>query len=289
MVSHLHEALVAMFRNRPALAAELLAGPLGRPVPAHAPAHLGSAEVVELRPAVHRADAVVLLGDPIGPELAVIVEVQLRRDEDKAWVWPEYLCAVRRQVRCPTVLLVVCTDRVTARWAAAPISLDGAGSRVVPSVLGPEVIPVLTDPVAAGAVPELAVLSALTHVGDEGPFEVLDALAGALDRAPVEHAVEYARVVLAALPALARRYLEDLMATETFEYESEFTRALEARGQIRGEARGRAAMVLRILTARGLPIPAHVRERITTCTDLDQLEAWGEKAITARDAGDLFA
>ncbi|MBA3742320.1 hypothetical protein [Sporichthya sp.] len=222
MPSHLHETLVAMFRHRPAFAAELLSGPLGRTVP-HADAHLGSAEVVELRPAAHRADALVLLGDPVRPAMAIIVEVQLRRDEDKHWVWPEYLTAVRRRLRCPTVLLVVCTDRATA-----------------------------------------------------------------LDRAPVDHAVEYARLVLAALPDLARQYLEELMATETFEYQSEFTRALEARGQARGEARGRAAMVLRILAARGVPVTDEVRERISGCTDLAQLEAWGDRSVVVGRAAELF-
>ncbi len=116
----------------------------------------------------------VLLSDPSRPVLAAVVEVQLRRAEDKRWVWPEYLTALRRRLRCPTVLLVVCLDRATAQWAGVPIELGDGASRVVARVLGPDAIPVLLDPVQAAGAPELAVLSTLVHVGEHGPFEVLD-------------------------------------------------------------------------------------------------------------------
>lgn len=281
-----------MFRNRPAFAAELLAGPLGRPVPAHDKVLLGSAEVIELRPTAHRADAVILLGEPARPALALLVEVQLRADPDKTWVWPHYLATVRLQLRCPTVLMVLCLSRRTARWAATPIHFDDSGvSRVVPVVLGPDAIPVVLDP--ATTTPELAVLSALAHVRDDGPLEVLDVLATALSHAPVEQAVEYTRLVLAQLPDLARQYLEALMAqylealmaTETFEYQSDFTRALEARG----EARGRARILLRILSVRGIALSDQDRERIVGSSDLDQLETWAERALSATTSADLFA
>lgn len=283
MASFLHEVLVAMFADRPALAAELLSGPLGLAVPAHDAARVASGEVVQLRPVAHRADNVVLLGEPA--VLAVVVEVQLHLREEKRWVWPEYLTAVRLRERCPAVLLVLCLEEAVERWAARPIELGDGVSVVVPQVLGPAAIPVLTDPVAAAAVPELAVLSALAHVHEDGPFEVLDAAAVALDSVPVEQALNYYRLMGAVLPDLARRHLEELMATETFEYQSEFTRALEAKG----EARGRAAMVLRILAARGLEIDEDTRTRITECTDLAQLDAWGDAAVTAGTVADLFA
>ncbi|MGQ0464774.1 MAG: hypothetical protein ACT4QG_05580 [Sporichthyaceae bacterium] len=289
MPSHLHETLVAMFRHRPALAADLLGGTLGRAVPRDRPAFLGSADVAELRPAAHRADALVLLGDPAVPDLAVLVEVQLRRDESKRWVWPEYVASTRRRLRCPTALLVICTDRATANWATTPLTLDDGPSQVVPVVLGPDAIPAVVEPADAARTPELAVLSALAHVRDPGPYDALDTLAAALDHAPVEHAVEYARLVLAELPAMARRYLENLMAAETFHYESDFTRALEAKGEAKGEARGRATMVLRILTNRAVPITDEARDRIASCTDLDQLDAWGDRAFVVETVEDLFA
>lgn len=96
---------------------------------------------------------------------------------------------------------MVCPDRVTAAWAARPIDLDGVGSVVIPAVIGPDLIPVLTDPAEASRTPALSVLSALAHVGADGPFAVLDALAVALDRIEPELAGEYARLVLARLSA----------------------------------------------------------------------------------------
>jgi hypothetical protein len=116
VLSHLHETVLEMFRHRPALAAELLTGLCAVPLPAYREARLGAAEVKELRPAEHRADAVVVLRDGSRPVFAVVVEVQLRRAEDKRWTWPVYVVGVGRGPRFPTALLVVCADADTARW-----------------------------------------------------------------------------------------------------------------------------------------------------------------------------
>lgn len=270
--SFLHEAVLDMFRHRPGLAADLLAGPLGLAVPEHAEAPPRPAEVTELRPAEHRADTVVVLRNGDRAVWTVVVEIQLRPDDDKPWIWPEYLVGVRRRLRCPAVLLVVCRDTATARWAATPIDL------------GPDDIPVLTDPSDASRTPELAVLSALFHVHDDGPFAVLDALVEALDQVDPGQAVEYAHLILSELPAIARGYLEELMSTETYEYQSEFTRRLEARG----ETTGRAKLLLRQLAARGVTVPPAARERITACTDPDQLDTWGVRVLNAQTVEDLF-
>jgi hypothetical protein len=47
-------------------------------------------------------------------------------------------------------------------------------------------------------------------------------------------------------------------------------------------------MLLRILAARGFDIPGPVRERVLSCTDLGQLETWGEQAVTATSLEDVF-
>ncbi len=47
-------------------------------------------------------------------------------------------------------------------------------------------------------------------------------------------------------------------------------------------------MVLRILTVRSIEVTDQTRGRITACTDLDQLETWGEKALTVQTAAELF-
>jgi hypothetical protein len=45
---------------------------------------------------------------------------------------------------------------------------------------------------------------------------------------------------------------------------------------------------LRILTARGLPISDEIRDRVTACTDTDQLEAWADRAATADSVEEIF-
>jgi hypothetical protein len=67
----------------------------------------------------------------------------------------------------------------------------------------------------------------------------------------------------------------------------------EARGRAEGEARGRAegeaSMLLRVLLARGFEVPNDVRQRVQSCTDIAQLEAWGDRAVTATSLHDIFA
>ena len=60
MPSHLHEALLLLFRNRPALAPELLRSALHQELPAYTEARIESADLTDIQPAEYRADLVVL-------------------------------------------------------------------------------------------------------------------------------------------------------------------------------------------------------------------------------------
>lgn len=273
-----------MFRHRPALAAELLTDVLGIDVPVHREARVETGEYADLAPTEYRADAVVVLTGEDGPVLAVVVEVQLGRDRDKRWSWPVYLATLRARLRCPTVLLVVCVDSATAAWCATPIVLGHPGFRLVPLVLGPERVPVVTDPAVAGRAPELTVLSAVAHGGGPGGDEVLKALLGALSAVDQEHSTLYSDIVFAALPEAARQHLEALMASPTYEYQSEFVRRYVFQGRAEGEAKA----VLAVLDARGIVVPDDLRARIAECTDLDQLDTWIRRAATARSIADLL-
>ena len=296
--SQLHEMLVEMFRHRPGLIAELLTNLLGMPLPAHETARLEPAECVDLTPAEYRADAVVVLTSAESPVLAVVVEIQLNRDRNKTWSWPLYVATLRARLRCPTLLLVICVDMALASWAATPIELGNPGSRLVPIVLGPQLIPVTTDP---GTIPETVVLSAIAHGGHPQHHEVLTALVKALASVETEHAVLYAELVFAALPHAARKHLEALMSTQTHSYISEYAKKFiaqgeaqgeargQARGEARGQARGEARSVLAVLDARGINVPEDTRNRITSCTDLDQLHTWVRRAATATSIDDLFS
>jgi hypothetical protein len=121
MPSSLHEAIAELFRNRPALAAEVLERFL----------HLERAE----------------------PILAIVVEVQLKEDRRKRKTWPDYLTGLHSRYDCPAILLVVCPARGTAVWAAEPIAIGHPGFILRPLVLGPDLMPVITDVAEAVAVP----------------------------------------------------------------------------------------------------------------------------------------
>src|SRR5262249_12317799 len=104
----------------------------------------------------------------------------------------------------------------------------------------------------------------------------------------------YTVFVLNAASAAAQQALEDLMATAQFShpfidrYIAEGEVKGKAEGLAEGEARGEARMVLRILAARGLQVPAEVRDRVLSCSDTAQLEAWGDRAATAASVEEVF-
>ncbi|MDT5029502.1 MAG: hypothetical protein QOE61_5928 [Micromonosporaceae bacterium] len=135
MPSTLHEALIEMFRHRPSLAAELLADALGFDLPAYQQAWVEPGGFTDLTPTEYRADAVVLLTVADAPVLAVVVEAQLGRDQNKRWSWPVYLATLRARLRCPAVLLVVCVEASTATWCATPIDLGHPGLVLSPSTM----------------------------------------------------------------------------------------------------------------------------------------------------------
>jgi hypothetical protein len=62
-----------------------------------------------------------------------------------------------------------------------------------------------------------------------------------------------------------------------------------AEGHAEGVVEGRAEAVLAFLDARGIEVPDPLRDRITTCNDLHQLDVWIRRAATVASIDDLFA
>lgn len=274
---------ILLFRNQPELAAQLLREALHLELPAYTEARLASSDLTEVVPTEFRADAVVLFVDD-KPVLGVIIEVQLSRVEQKLFAWPAYASVLRSRHKCPVELLVLTHDRAVAAWAAKPIRLDLRGESVLrPLVLGPDGVPVVTDPEQAKRAPELAVLSALAHGGDEpelagkvGAAAIIAALG--LDQ---ERAALYSQLVDAALSTAARAALEALMQTQSIPIKSEFARIQRASAQ--------AQDILVVLETRGLSVTDEQRERITASTDLDQLKVWLRRAVTVALVDELFS
>ena len=59
-------------------------------------------------------------------------------------------------------------------------------------------------------------------------------------------------------------------------------------GVVQGMAEGEADAILRVLDARGLKVTAAQRKRIIGCTDLEQLQEWITRAVTAAKVADIF-
>ena len=87
----------------------------------------------------------------------------------------------------------------------------------------------------------------------------------------------YFDLMIAVLPKAAKRYLEDLMKTTGL------------KGPFSDYAKGfKAEDVIAVLTARGIPVAEEARERITGCTDIDQLDIWIRRAATIETIDALF-
>ena len=313
MPSRTHEALLELFRNRPALAAKVLREALRLELPEYAEARIESADFTDVKPAEYRADLVVVLRAAGRPALGVIIEAQLSIDERKRYAWPVYAVGLRARLRCPVQVLVVTVSNAVQRWAAKPIEL-GTGSWFAPLVLGPTSVPVVTDPASAAAEPELAVLSAMAH-GRGKNIEQAVLIAEAAMRASLglDEAVSvlYFDLVLSSLSKAARASLQ-AMDPVKYVYRSEFARRYlsqglaegeargraegeargraegeargraegEARGRAEGEARGRAETLLKLIDQKFGPLPAHITVRIRSAS-LQQLDDWTDSLLTA--------
>jgi hypothetical protein len=288
MPSHLHEALLLLFRNRPALAPELLREALHVQLPDYTDVRIDSADLTDIQPAEYRADLVVLLLRDT-PVLGIVLEVQLSSDEDKRYAWPAYVANLRARIRCPVCLLVIAADEGVARWACKAVELGG-GNRFVPCVLGPSGVPEITDEKRAIDDPELAVLSAMAHGRDPNTAKaahialLAQMVSLGLD---AERSTLYCDLILHSLPEAARRALQT-MDTSKYEYQSEFARryfgqgkaAGKAEGRVVGRVEGRVEIILRLLATRYGILSAAVEARVRGAGSAE-LDSVAERVLTA--------
>lgn len=288
MPSLLHEGIVRIFRDRPELAVTLVGDVLGVELPAYSEVRIESADLGDIQPAPRHADLVVLLVEA-KPVLGIVVEVQLGADEDKPFTWPAYVVNLRARLRCDVELLVFTPDRAIAKWAMKPVRIN-QGSVFRPLVVGPDGLPIVHDVDVAAANPELAVLSAMGHGGDEEHVAVpsahvaLAAAAGLED----ERALLYSDLVWVGLSRAARAALEALMRTDGYEYQSEFARRYFTAGEAAGKAEGKAEVVLKLLFLKFGELDAETRSRVSSGS-VDDLDRWAERVLTATTLAEIFA
>lgn len=281
MPSHLHEALLLLFRNRPALAPELLRDALHVELPLYSEARIDSADLTDIQPAEYRADLVVLLLDD-QPVFGIVVEAQLSPDEDKRFVWPVYAVNLRARLRCPVCLLVITADDAVARWAAKPVLLGGE-NWFAPIVLGPSGVPEVIDEAQAEADPELAVLSAMAHGKDADTHKsvrIATAAQLASLRLDASRARLYFDLIMHSLSEAARKALQ-IMNPDTYEYQSDFAKHYISKGKAEGGQSGRAAMATRLLTIRFGELTDTVHSRIAAAS-IAELDAIAERLLSAK-------
>ena len=286
MPSMAHEILVDLFKNRPALAAELLSEALGLTLPAYTEARLVSIDLTEIRPAEYRADVVVVLLDGDIPVRVLVVEVQLKIDPRKRLTWPHYTMGARARHGCPVSLLILAPDPDVATWCAEPIETGIPGFVLRPPVLGREAVPVVTDLADAARRPELSVLSAMAHGQSEQGARIAAAVLPAIEGLDDERARFYFDLVVNSLNEATRRALETMM--KGYEYQSDLVKNFVAQGEAKGRTETRAGDVLTVLRVRGIAVPDAARERILAQKDPERLERWLERAAVAASIADVI-
>ncbi|MBF8191200.1 hypothetical protein ITP53_36925 [Nonomuraea sp. K274] len=238
------------------------------------------------------ADVVVALGPPQSPAHAIIVEVQNDKSKPPRQL-ARYAAAVWLMLGCNVTVLVICPTRSVATHYAEPIDTGLSGYRPQACVLRPDDIPAITDPQEAAAHLELSAMSIMIHGRDR---KVVEAFATALADTRDEHAPKYTEYAYSMAAPEIRRLMEEIMTSTHWPVHTpwareHFGRGLKegrAEGEAKGKAEGEAQSVLLVLAARGFDVPDDTRARITSCTDLAQLETWLTRAATAQTLDGLF-
>ena len=230
-----HEGLLLLLSNCPALVRELLIG-LGVALP---PGDLSieSSSYSDLSPPTYSAD-LVLGAESAAERARVVVEIQTQIDPDKLYAWPRYAATEHARCRCPTWVLVICTDERVARWARQPIATFQPGTGFRPLVIGPADLPRITSLERALEAPELAALSAVLHRDDDDGTIAVAAIEAArtLD---TERRCVYTDLICGSLNDIARAAVEAIMREREYEPLTEIGREMLAKGKLQGEAKGR--------------------------------------------------
>lgn len=256
--------------------------------------HVAAGEFVDLDLAEYHADTVLVVGDdPQRPTRSLVVEVQTKIDRRKRRSWPVYVAGLHARHDCAVDLVVIAPGREVARWAATPIVIGEDCCVLRPRVIGPELVPVITDVEQARRAPELAVLSVAVHGDEPGAEHIAVAALTATRGLDRDRDRRYAAFVRMFLGQVAQVALEKIMSVydqeieDTWFYNYVLSRG-EARGEARGKAAGKAQMLLKMLALKGFAPTDAEREQILGCRDLELLDAWADRLLTARTLAEMF-
>ena len=283
MVTARHEAMHRIFQEDPGVFARAFKA-LDIPFPTPIAASVLSPDATEIKPLERRIDSVIRFETDEGPFL-LAVEAQCRNDEDKPGAWAYYASYLReKHGKAPVVILAVCQDEKTARWAQGPFELGAPFWPTVtlrPLVAGPHNVPVITDVDEAVRDIPLATLSAIAHARTAVAESVLISLAKALKSADEKTAQVFSELTELGLgDAPAASIWSKMMAVDTSFFRSRTSNLIRASAF--------SDAILAEFAERGINVPDEVRERIETCEDRTLLMAWFKRAMKVSSAGDIF-
>jgi hypothetical protein len=160
----------------------------------------------------------------------------------------------------------------------------------------PEVIDPINTPWTGSATPYLVVfaacMGAINMEGEQGARTVLQAIretgASTADRQRMS------TIILNLASDAARRRLETMMTT--MEWKNDFIEGFVQEGLEKGLQQGlqqgaamaKAETLLKVIDARAIDMTAEERERVSSCTDIAQLDEWFDSALRAETAADIF-
>jgi hypothetical protein len=295
-VSLEHQGIIDMFRENPSLAPRLIEKLFHVQLPPHASAKVVESTLDQMIPVEFSADLVLeLLNEQGEPVLLIVLEMQRAIDHDKEYSWLVYVAIVRAKKRCQAIVLVVAPDEKVAAWAAEKIDLGLGLGIIQPLVLGPAVVPQITDLAEAEKETELAILSAVAHGNGPNGLAVVTAAFTALARLDQEHAAVYFQIIWNVLREPMQRALEALVMERQTQGKVQFPPFMQQivdRSKTEGRTEGRteeaARAVLTALRVRGITVPDSARESILAQKDPERLERWLEKAIVAASVAEVM-
>lgn len=295
----LHQAVVWVFRDDPALAFDLARSVFGIALPELGEVHDRKSELDRFAPCV--GDTGELRPDLAFSAMArttrrgrprrhgrrgvgMVLEVQRRIVQLKRWrIWV-YWALLAEYLQLSTIVMVVSLTHAVSRWARS------IGDSEIPPrdgllVLDRQNMPRITDIDQARQRPGMAVLSALLHTGD---IEVLHVGFAVALELPDERRWRYASALFGVAPKTERaKLLGEMKVEERYQLTKAERNSIayhdgkqdgKRLGLREGERKGLVKLVLAILELREIPVSKAKKARIRACKDLQQLERWATRA-----------
>lgn len=279
MPSIAHETPMELIRQYPPLILELLRSVSDLKLDTGIRVRLVSADASVVVPAQYLADGVALAEDENGnPLLAVVIESQGRDARTKEYSWPVYVCSVRSERKCDTLLLVICWNPDEVEECQQIIRTGHPGFDLAPVVAHPGNTLCRDGGVTETAGPYLILFAGYIGAIDLHSEAGQDMMLDAARQVPVGDRRSCIALIMTRASEAARHAMEAKMATPA--YRSDYLTPYIAQTLV--------SAVLEVLKVRGIALTKDRAEQVEACTDVDRLQAWHHAAITAETSDDVF-